>query len=124
MLIHFIPLVETTETTTYKKQSTINCKRRRRRRRQSTNMDIVDNNEQEITDTIIDDNSDEEIDLIDKYASDEVNIVFHSAATVNFTGIFEKFIQQNIDGTNSMLQLCQKMIHLQSIVYVSTAYGN
>lgn len=55
---------------------------------------------------------------------DEVNIVFHSAATVNFTGVFEKFIQQNIDGTNSMLQLCQKMIHLQSIVYVSTAYGN
>nr|XP_046915090.1 fatty acyl-CoA reductase 1-like [Dermatophagoides farinae] len=55
---------------------------------------------------------------------DEVNIVFHSAATVNFTGIFEKFIQQNIDGTNSMLQLCQKMIHLQSIVYVSTAYGH
>ncbi|XP_075676924.1 fatty acyl-CoA reductase 1-like [Dermatophagoides pteronyssinus] len=55
---------------------------------------------------------------------EEVNVVIHCAATVNFTGIFEKFIQQNIDGTDSLLRLCEKMNHLESIVYVSTAYGN
>ncbi|KAH9423286.1 hypothetical protein DERP_003564 [Dermatophagoides pteronyssinus] len=54
----------------------------------------------------------------------EVNIVFHSAATISFDGILQKFIQQNIDGTDSILRLCMKMKQLKSIVYVSTAYGN
>ncbi|KAH7638612.1 hypothetical protein HUG17_2645 [Dermatophagoides farinae] len=54
----------------------------------------------------------------------EVDVVFHSAATVNFDGITKKFIEQNIDGTDAILKLCSEMLNLKSIVYVSTAYCN
>lgn len=54
----------------------------------------------------------------------EVNVVFHSAATINFTGILNKFIQQNIYGTISILNLCKDCRNIESIVYVSTAYSN
>lgn len=55
---------------------------------------------------------------------EEVDVVFHSAASIQFTGVLEKFIKQNIQGTDSLMRLCQNMKHVQSIVYVSTAYGN
>lgn len=55
---------------------------------------------------------------------EEVDVVFHSAASIQFTGELGKFIKQNIQGTDSVMRLCQDMKHVQSIVHVSTAYGN
>lgn len=54
----------------------------------------------------------------------EVNVVFHSAASINFTGILDKFIEQNINGVISIMNLCQDCKNIESIVHVSTAYAN
>ncbi|KAI7693619.1 Fatty acyl-CoA reductase 1 [Sarcoptes scabiei] len=64
--------------------------------------------------------SDEDYRLL----TETVSIVFHSAATVRFHGPLKKFIQQNVLGTKSVMELCRQMKHLKAVVYVSTAYAN
>ncbi|CAG2176235.1 unnamed protein product, partial [Oppiella nova] len=54
----------------------------------------------------------------------EVSVVFHSAASVKFHGPLNDFIAQNVYGTQSVMQLCDKMTKLEALVYVSTAYAN
>ncbi|XP_027202667.1 fatty acyl-CoA reductase 1-like [Dermatophagoides pteronyssinus] len=54
----------------------------------------------------------------------QVNIVIHSAASVQFKGNLRIFIEQNVFGTDNIMRLCTEMINLKSVVYVSTAYSN
>ncbi|XP_058816569.1 putative fatty acyl-CoA reductase CG5065 isoform X2 [Topomyia yanbarensis] len=55
---------------------------------------------------------------------ESVNIVFHVAATVRFNEGLKEAAVLNTVGTQQMLDLCMKMLHLQSVVHVSTAYSN
>ncbi|XP_075678003.1 fatty acyl-CoA reductase 1-like [Dermatophagoides pteronyssinus] len=55
---------------------------------------------------------------------ENVSIIFHLAATVSFKGPMKHFVQQNVFGTESILQLGRELKQLQVIVYVSTAYSN
>lgn len=52
----------------------------------------------------------------------EVNVIFHSAATVKFDEELGKSINMNVEGTRRMLNLAKKMLHLNVFVHVSTAY--
>ncbi|OTF69920.1 Male sterility domain-containing protein [Euroglyphus maynei] len=54
----------------------------------------------------------------------QVDIVFHSAASVQFKGNLRIFIEQNVLGTDHIMRLCTEMKNLKSVVYVSTAYSN
>ncbi|KAH9511941.1 hypothetical protein DERF_010364 [Dermatophagoides farinae] len=56
--------------------------------------------------------------------TDNVSIVFHSAATVRFHGPLKKFVNQNVLGTESVMKLSRDMKKLKIVVYVSTAYAN
>jgi len=53
-----------------------------------------------------------------------VNIVFHCAATVRFDEDLSKSISMNVSGVLSVLQLADKMEHLEALVDISTAYAN
>ncbi|XP_053699104.1 putative fatty acyl-CoA reductase CG5065 [Sabethes cyaneus] len=55
---------------------------------------------------------------------ENVNIVFHVAATVRFNEGLKEAAVLNTIGTQRVLDLCVKMFHLQSVVHVSTAYSN
>nr|ASC44542.1 fatty acyl-CoA reductase [Adelphocoris suturalis] len=54
----------------------------------------------------------------------EVSVVFHAAATVKFDEVIRLSVALNLLGTKSLLQLCEKMDKLVSVVHVSTAYCN
>lgn len=54
----------------------------------------------------------------------EVNIVFHSAASVSFDAPLKDNLRDNVFGTRSIVELCNGMKNLQGLVYVSTAYSN
>uniref|UniRef100_A0AAG5DYU2 Fatty acyl-CoA reductase n=1 Tax=Anopheles atroparvus TaxID=41427 RepID=A0AAG5DYU2_ANOAO len=55
---------------------------------------------------------------------EQVHIVFHVAATVRFNeGLIEAALLNTI-GTKRLLDLCDSMRQLQSLVHVSTAYSN
>lgn len=53
-----------------------------------------------------------------------VNIVFHCAATVRFNEPLKVAVMLNIRATDRVLDLCKSMSHLKSFVHVSTAYSN
>ncbi|XP_034945497.1 putative fatty acyl-CoA reductase CG5065 [Chelonus insularis] len=53
-----------------------------------------------------------------------VNIVFHSAATVRFEEPLKVAITLNTRGTQRIVELCSEMMNLVSFVHVSTAYSN
>ncbi|XP_070153640.1 putative fatty acyl-CoA reductase CG5065 [Polyergus mexicanus] len=54
----------------------------------------------------------------------QVNIVFHCAATVRFDEPLKNAVNLNIKGTDRMLDLCKRMTNLISVIHVSTAYSN
>ncbi|KFB36786.1 AGAP009690-PA-like protein [Anopheles sinensis] len=55
---------------------------------------------------------------------EQVQVVFHVAATVRFNeGLIEAALLNTI-GTKRLLDLCDNMQQLQSVVHVSTAYSN
>ncbi|XP_034234855.1 putative fatty acyl-CoA reductase CG5065 [Thrips palmi] len=54
----------------------------------------------------------------------EVNIVFHSAATVRFNEGLAAAVSLNTVGTQRVMRLCKEMINIKSLVHVSTAYSN
>ncbi|XP_026282586.2 putative fatty acyl-CoA reductase CG5065 isoform X1 [Frankliniella occidentalis] len=56
--------------------------------------------------------------------TDEVSVVFHSAATVKFDEALKLSIEMNMLGTQRMLQLAKQMRKLEAFVHVSTAYCN
>ncbi|XP_022209941.1 putative fatty acyl-CoA reductase CG5065 [Drosophila obscura] len=54
----------------------------------------------------------------------EVNIIFHSAATVRFNECLKVAARVNSQATYNLLELCREMTQLRSFLYVSTAYCN
>nr|CAD7433475.1 unnamed protein product [Timema monikensis] len=54
----------------------------------------------------------------------QVNIIFHLAATVRFDEKFNIAIPINIGGTKEIIDLCRACVKLKSMVYISTAYSN
>eukprot|EP00092_Neocalanus_flemingeri_P108494 GFUD01139350.1.p1 GENE.GFUD01139350.1~~GFUD01139350.1.p1 ORF type:complete len:496 (-),score=133.82 GFUD01139350.1:192-1679(-) len=64
-------------------------------------------------------NADDERKLID-----EVNVVFHSAATVRFDEALTKAVNLNVVAVFTIMEICKKMKNLQALVQVSTAYCN
>jgi len=55
---------------------------------------------------------------------EEVNIVFHSAATVKFDEDLTKSVAMNVEAVYSLLDICKKIRKLEAVVHVSTAYCN
>ncbi|XP_072758219.1 putative fatty acyl-CoA reductase CG5065 isoform X2 [Anoplolepis gracilipes] len=65
------------------------------------------------------------LELEDKnMLTQQVNIVFHSAATVRFNEPLKVAVNLNTRGTDRMLDLCRHMTNLISVIHVSTAYSN
>ncbi|XP_050426431.1 putative fatty acyl-CoA reductase CG5065 [Adelges cooleyi] len=62
--------------------------------------------------------------LDQKTLTDNVSIVFHSAATVKFDEALKLSVAMNLLGTKRLVQLCFKMTKLEAFVHVSTAYCN
>ncbi|XP_066944625.1 putative fatty acyl-CoA reductase CG5065 isoform X1 [Macrobrachium rosenbergii] len=56
--------------------------------------------------------------------SEEVQILFHAAATINFTEPMRVAVNMNMLGTKRVVSLAKKMTNLQALVHVSTAYAN
>ena len=52
----------------------------------------------------------------------EVNIVFHSAATVRFDDLLSRSVSMNVRGTKELMDLAKGMKNLISFVHVSTCY--
>ncbi|XP_023236666.1 putative fatty acyl-CoA reductase CG5065 [Centruroides sculpturatus] len=59
-----------------------------------------------------------DIDLL----AENVNIVFHLAATVRFDEPLKQAMKKNVLGTRYTLDVCQKFPHLMALIHVSTAY--
>ncbi|KAJ6644398.1 Fatty acyl-CoA reductase wat [Pseudolycoriella hygida] len=55
---------------------------------------------------------------------ENVNIVFHVAATVRFDEKLKTALGINVNGSREMMLLCREIHNLQSFVHVSTAYAN
>ncbi|KAK6633920.1 hypothetical protein RUM44_004527 [Polyplax serrata] len=55
---------------------------------------------------------------------EEIDVVFHSAATVRFTEKLKDAIELNTLGTIKVIELCREMKNLKAFVHVSTAYSN
>lgn len=55
---------------------------------------------------------------------DNVNIVIHSAATLDFQASLKPTVVINLLGTRSVMQLCQEVKNLTSMVHISSAYVN
>ena len=73
--------------------------------------------------------------------TDEVSVVFHSAATINFDEKLTKAVNLNVGAVFTILEICKKMkklevifslfsrstlifLILQALVHISTAYSN
>ncbi|XP_063372365.1 putative fatty acyl-CoA reductase CG5065 [Cydia splendana] len=54
----------------------------------------------------------------------KVSVVFHSAATVKFDEKLKLSVTINMLGTQQLVQLCHRMLLLEALVHVSTAYCN
>ncbi|XP_034946176.1 putative fatty acyl-CoA reductase CG8306 [Chelonus insularis] len=55
---------------------------------------------------------------------EEVNVIFHSAATLDFGASLKSAIDINLLGTRRIVQLSQEIRNLKAIVHVSSAYVN
>lgn len=53
-----------------------------------------------------------------------VAVVFHTAATVKFDEALKLSVEMNVRGTERLLELCQRMVRLEALIHVSTAYCN
>ena len=56
--------------------------------------------------------------------TENVNTVFHVAATVKFNEPLNVAVDVNTRGTARIIQLCKELKRVISVVYVSTAYSN
>ncbi|XP_066148763.1 putative fatty acyl-CoA reductase CG5065 [Euwallacea fornicatus] len=59
-----------------------------------------------------------------QFLIENINIVFHSAATVKFNENLKTAVDLNTLGTKRVLNLCRKMKKLKSCIHVSTAFSN
>ncbi len=59
-----------------------------------------------------------------KILIDNVNVVFHSAATLDFNESLKPTVTTNLLGTRRVMQLCSETKNLKSMVHVSSAYVN
>uniref|UniRef100_A0A336LU08 Fatty acyl-CoA reductase n=1 Tax=Culicoides sonorensis TaxID=179676 RepID=A0A336LU08_CULSO len=55
---------------------------------------------------------------------DNVQIVFHAAATVRFDEKLSIALNVNVRGTQNVVSLCQNITHLMAFVHISTAFSN
>lgn len=55
---------------------------------------------------------------------DQVNIVFHCAASVRFDAPLRDNMRDNLYGTREIIKLCDSLVNLTAYVHVSTAYSN
>ncbi|KAK9507908.1 hypothetical protein O3M35_007670 [Rhynocoris fuscipes] len=55
---------------------------------------------------------------------EEVDIVFHVAASINFSASLDKAVLVNLEGTKNTLLVAKQITNLKCFVYVSTAYCN
>ncbi|XP_075932311.1 fatty acyl-CoA reductase 1 isoform X2 [Anarhichas minor] len=56
--------------------------------------------------------------------ADNVNIIFHCAATIRFNEPLKDAMQLNVLATQKMLALAHRMKHLEVFLHISTAYAN
>lgn len=56
--------------------------------------------------------------------TENVNVVFHSAATLDFEATLRPSVNINLLGTRRVVQLCKEISHLEALVHVSSAYVN
>ncbi|XP_050540840.1 fatty acyl-CoA reductase wat-like isoform X2 [Daktulosphaira vitifoliae] len=54
----------------------------------------------------------------------EVNIVFHGAATVRFDEHIRTAMNINVSGIREMISLCRKITNLKVLAHISTAFSN
>ncbi|KAF4514033.1 UNVERIFIED_CONTAM: hypothetical protein B566_EDAN018719 [Ephemera danica] len=59
-----------------------------------------------------------------KRLMENVSIVFHSAATLDFEASLLPAVQINLRGTRAIVRLCQQMPKLKVLLHVSSAYVN
>lgn len=59
-----------------------------------------------------------------KILVDNVHVVFHSAATLDFNESLKPTVTTNLLGTRRVMELCNQMTNLKSMVHVSSAYVN
>ncbi|KOX74747.1 hypothetical protein WN51_14685 [Melipona quadrifasciata] len=55
---------------------------------------------------------------------EEVNIVFHAAATASFKQPLAVAVNINAKGTSRIIDLCKELKHVICFIHVSTAYSN
>lgn len=55
---------------------------------------------------------------------EQVNVVFHNAASVRFDAALKDNMRDNVYGTREILHLCNSIRNLHALVHVSTAYSN
>ena len=55
---------------------------------------------------------------------DQVNIVYHCAASVKFDAPLKENMRDNLYGTREVVELCNSIRNLSALVHVSTAYSN
>lgn len=53
-----------------------------------------------------------------------VNIVIHSAATLDFQASLRPTVMINLLGTRQVMELCKQIKNLNSMVHISSAYVN
>jgi len=58
------------------------------------------------------------------FLADNIDIVFHSAATVKFEEPMRYAVEMNVLAVQRMIRLCKTFKHLEAFVHVSTAYAN
>ncbi|KAK9874385.1 hypothetical protein WA026_002732 [Henosepilachna vigintioctopunctata] len=58
------------------------------------------------------------------FLMENIDVVFHSAATVKFNEDLKNAVLLNTLGTKRVMELCQGMKNLKSFVHVSTAFSN
>uniref|UniRef100_A0A6G1SDH4 Fatty acyl-CoA reductase n=1 Tax=Aceria tosichella TaxID=561515 RepID=A0A6G1SDH4_9ACAR len=64
--------------------------------------------------------AEEDINLL----SDEISLIFHSAATVKFAEPLNVAVNNNVVSVENLITLASKMKNLEALVHVSTAYSN
>ena len=55
---------------------------------------------------------------------EEINVVFHSAASIKFDDELSKAVLMNVRGTKELMDLAKGMGNLESFVHVSTCYSH
>lgn len=59
-----------------------------------------------------------------KILINEINLVFHMAATLKLEGTLKDAINMNTAGTLRLLELCKEMKKLEALIHLSTAFCN